>query len=101
MNLSQAIEAARQSPATYVLKSADGAYLYKGSCRDLQKRLRDHQAGRVSHTKNRRPLTMVHHEYFASYTLARQRENFLKSGAGRAMLKSPGDQCSEHTKEQP
>jgi len=75
-------------PATYVLKSADGEYLYKGSCRNLDKRLKDHNAGRVSCTKNRRPVTLVHAEFFETYTEARHRENFLKSGVGRAWLKA-------------
>ncbi len=76
-----------ERPAAYVLKSADGTYLYKGSCRDLDKRLKDHHAGRVSCTKNRRPVALVHAEFFETYTEARRRENFLKSGVGRAWLK--------------
>ena len=75
-------------PAAYVLKSADGKYLYKGSCRDLDRRMEDHRAGRVLHTKNRRPVMLVHAEFFETYTEARQRENFLKSGVGRAWLKA-------------
>ncbi len=75
-------------PAAYVLRSADGKYLYKGSCRNLEKRMKDHHAGRVSCTKNRRPLTLVLAEFFETYTQARQRENFLKSGAGRNWLKT-------------
>ena len=75
-------------PAAYVLQSASADYLYKGSCRDLAKRMKDHSAGRVKHTKNRRPLTLLHYEYCEDYTQARQRENWLKSGVGRHWLKT-------------
>ena len=88
MNLDDAIAAVESKPAAYVLMSAGQDYLYKGSCRDLKKRLADHRAGRVSHTKNRRPLSLAHFEYFENFTDARKRENFLKSGAGRTLLKS-------------
>jgi hypothetical protein len=56
--LSEALEQVEPRPAAYVLLGADGAYLYKGACRNLQQRLRDHRAGRASHTKNRRPLRL-------------------------------------------
>ncbi len=85
--VSGAITVIEPKPAAYVLLNAAGDYLYKGSCRDLVKRLADHRAGRVAHTKNRRPLTLVYHEYHETYTEARQRENFLKSGQGRKWLK--------------
>ena len=74
-------------PASYVLMSGAGDYLYKGSCRDLAQRMSDHHAGRVQCTKGRRPLVLVYHEYCETYTEARKRENFLKSGQGRAWLK--------------
>lgn len=87
MDLDSAIERAEERPAAYVVASADGCYLYKGSGRNLRERLKDHRAGRVSRTKNRRPLTLVYKEYFDAYTEARRKELFLKSGQGRAWLK--------------
>ena len=86
MDLEKAIHAAEPKPAAYVLASADGTYRYKGSCRNLAKRLKDHRAGRVSHTKNRRPLMLLHFEYFPDYSAAHRRELYLKSGAGREWL---------------
>ena len=71
----------------YVLLGKDGKYLYKGSARDLRKRVAAHMQGRVARTRNRRPLTLIHVEYFADYTGARKRENWLKSGQGRKWLK--------------
>ena len=80
------MEAAHR-PAAYVLQGSDGTYLYKGACRDLKERLRDHHAGRASRTKNRRPLTLVHFEYCDSYEDALRKEHYLKTGHGRAWLK--------------
>ncbi|NNJ70396.1 MAG: GIY-YIG nuclease family protein [Kiritimatiellales bacterium] len=73
-------------PAAYVLLSSDGTYRYKGCCRDLVERMKQHHAGKVSRTKNRRPLKLLHSEYFDSYTDARKRELYFKSGAGREWL---------------
>ena len=87
MELDQAIEEAMNEPAAYVVSPTDGSYLYKGSARNLCERLKDHRAGRVGRTKNRRPLVLVYVEYTADYTAARRRENFLKSGQGRVFLK--------------
>ena len=87
LELSTAITRVERRPAAYVLCPGSADYLYKGSSRDLVKRLEDHRAGRVSRTRNRRPLYLVYHEYCADYTAARKRENFLKSGKGRQFLK--------------
>ena len=84
--LDDAIAAAEHRPAAYVLRPVGGSYLYKGACRDLHARLKDHRAGRVKHTKHKRPLMLAYHEYCASFTEARQRENYLKSGVGRDFL---------------
>src|SRR5437867_10564666 len=88
MELSQAIEQTRNCPATYVVGPSDRSFFYKGSAHDLQQRLKDHSAGRVSHTRNRRPLHLHFARYFETYAEARKFENFLKTGAGRDWLKS-------------
>jgi predicted GIY-YIG superfamily endonuclease len=88
MELSLAIAEARTSPAVYVVGPKDRSYLYKGSARDLQQRLKDHAAGRVSHTRNRRPLHLHLARYFEKYAEARQFESYLKLGAGRDWLKT-------------
>ena len=85
--LVEAIVKVEERPAVYVLLSNAGDYLYKGACRNLKERLKDHHAGRAPRTRNRRPLTLVHYEYFDLYTAALRREKELKSGHGRAWLK--------------
>jgi putative endonuclease len=96
--LEQALSLVEARPAAYVLLGADGFYLYKGACRDLRERLRDHHAGRASRTKNRRPLSLLHFEYYESYSAALKREVFLKSGTGRDWLRrlreANGADCS-------
>ena len=85
--LEKAILTKQEDPATYVLASSSFDYLYKGACRNLKERLKDHQAGRCSRTKNRRPLTLIHFEYCESYSDALKREKYFKSRFGRTWLK--------------
>ena len=49
--------------------------------------MRQHAAGKGSRTRNHRPLTLLHFEYFENYTNARKRELYFKPGAGREWLK--------------
>ena len=87
MTLEESTTSLEPRPAVYVLPSADGTYRYKGSCRDLVVRMKMHLAGKVSRTKNRRPLVLLHYESFDHYTDARKRELYFKTGAGRKWLK--------------
>jgi putative endonuclease len=87
MKLEEAIPSLASRPAAYVLLSADEAYRYKGSCRDLAARMKMHFYGKVSRTRSKRPLILLHFEYVETYTEARERELYFKSGAGREWLK--------------
>ncbi|MDD5130159.1 MAG: GIY-YIG nuclease family protein [Candidatus Omnitrophica bacterium] len=71
----------------YVLKSKKDGDLYIGSTSDLEKRLHCHNGGKVRSTKARKPLTIVYKEQHSNVSDARKRENFLKSGQGRKLLK--------------
>jgi putative endonuclease len=84
--LATAIQGAPSGPGVYVLMGSDGS-LYKGACRDLQERLRDHQAGRASRTRRLRPLLLVHIERTRTYEEALRKERYLKTGHGRQGLK--------------
>ena len=93
MRLQDKIETLNPSPAAYVLaKEDDRSYLYKGSCRNLVERMKSHIEGKVSKTKNRRPLELIYFEYCDDFTQARIRENFFKTGAGRNFIKQKLDQ---------
>jgi predicted GIY-YIG superfamily endonuclease len=69
----------------YVLRCSNRK-LYTGSTRDLAKRLYAHNAGKVRTTKIVRPVQLVYMEEFESYSDARKRELYLKTGAGREWL---------------
>ena len=71
----------------YTLKSLRDKKFYTGFTTDLKRRLQEHARGQVISTKNRRPLRLVHYEYFINQEDARAREVFLKSGFGRNQLK--------------
>jgi len=49
--------------------------------------LLEHAKGKVRSTKDRRPLKLIHYEYFIDKVDAKAREIFLKSGFGRNQLK--------------
>ena len=87
MEITRAIIEAKETPAVYVLANSSRDYLYKGAARNLKERLKDHRAGRVSRTKNRRPLFLVYAEYCATFSDALTRERYFKSGPGRTWLK--------------
>ena len=74
--------------AAYVIAGDGGRYLYKGSTRDMVARWSEHAAGRVARTRSRQPLKLVYVEYFETYTEARRRELFFKTGVGRAYIKA-------------
>jgi len=71
----------------YTLLSLKGHRLYTGYTSDLKIRLGQHAKGLVKSTKIRRPLKLIHYEYFINKADAMSREKFLKSGFGRKQLK--------------
>jgi len=71
---------------SYVLKSLKDGKRYSGVTSNVKRRLGNHNEGKVSSTKPRRPLELVHFEKFNSFEEARKRELYFKSGAGRESL---------------
>ena len=72
----------------YVLRSSVEGRLYKGLTSDLQKRIDEHNRGKTKTTKAFKPWELVYYEEFSTRDEARQREKYLKTGAGRRFLKS-------------
>ena len=68
----------------YILKSIKDNNLYVGSTKDLKKRFRDHNSGKVFSTNNRRPLKLIYYESYKAEKDARMREKRLKL-EGRAL----------------
>lgn len=72
---------------TYVLKSKIDNKLYVGFTDNLKRRLFDHNSGKVTATKYRRPLETVYFEGCLSKEKAIKREKYLKTGFGKRFLK--------------
>lgn len=71
----------------YILNSQKDHKLYIGYTTNLESRLIEHKFGRVTSTKNRRPLQLILYEAFIDKSDALAREKFLKSGFGREQMK--------------
>ena len=71
----------------YVLKSIHHDYFYKGHCRDLQKRLSEHNSGMTNSNRPYAPFIIVYFECFQTEAEAISREKYFKTAAGRRFLK--------------
>lgn len=63
----------------YILYSEKDKRLYVGCTHNLEQRLKRHHAGYVPATKFRRPVVLIHKEFYQDKGVAFQRERFLKS----------------------
>ena len=70
----------------YVIFSSSRQRTYVGCSDDWQARLETHNAGRVTATRSGIPWRLVHLEEADSFLMARRREAYLKSSAGRRWL---------------
>jgi len=71
----------------YVLLNDAKTKTYTGVTADVEKRLREHNAGRVESSLPYRPYRIIHVELFKTLKEARQKEKFYKSTTGRRRLK--------------
>lgn len=63
---------------TYIVRCNDGT-LYTGWTNDIERRIREHNAGRgAKYTKPRRPVTLVYLEMFETKEEAMKREYAIK-----------------------
>jgi putative endonuclease len=72
----------------YVIQSKKDKQFYTGFTRDLENRLREHNVGRVSSTKNRGPFELIYYEACLNEQDGLVREKYLKSGMGKRYLKN-------------
>jgi len=62
----------------YILLCADGSF-YTGSTNDLERRIKEHQAGEgANHTRKRLPVELVYWEEYPRIDLAYDREQQIK-----------------------
>jgi putative endonuclease len=72
----------------YALCSMKDRSLYIGLTNNLNRRIEQHNNGKESTTKHKRPYHLFHAEELPDRIAARKREKFLKSGCGREFLKN-------------
>ncbi|MCG2716755.1 MAG: GIY-YIG nuclease family protein [Candidatus Marinimicrobia bacterium] len=60
----------------YVLQSKKDELFYVGYTRDLNKRMKLHNRGKVQSTKNRQPLELIYYEHCLNQQDATYREKY-------------------------
>lgn len=71
----------------YVLQSAASLW-YTGCTSDLKKRIKEHNEGRSTYTKNRGPYKLIYYEACLNKADAYRREKYLKTGMGKRYVKN-------------
>jgi len=71
----------------YVLRSGRDGDLYTGYTENLERRVKEHQAGMSAATAPRRPLHLVLCEYYGNSADAKRREKYLKTSAGKRAIR--------------
>ena len=71
----------------YVLLSSQDKKFYIGFSEDVKKRLADHNAGRNTSTKPRRPFELIYYEAHLSKEDALRREAYFKTTKGKSTLR--------------
>ena len=73
----------------YAIRSKARNYTYVGMSSELSTRLKRHNEGRNKTTRAYAPFDLIYSKDFDTRAEARTHEKYLKSGVGRAFLKSP------------
>ena len=74
----------------YILQSESHETFYYGHCEDIEKRIYQHNKGKVRYTKGRMPWKLHYFEVFDSRSEAMKREKYFKSIDGYLFLKEKG-----------
>ena len=61
--------------------------MYKGSTKNLNRRIEEHKKGKVKSTKYKKPIELIHYECYKLKSDAERREKYLKTTEGRYFLK--------------
>lgn len=77
----------------YVLKSRKDNNLYIGCTSNIEKRLTEHNNGKVRSTKNRRPFKLIFKEKYLDKYQAFNKERYYKTAKGKKELKLKLYQC--------
>lgn len=72
----------------YVIQSSRDNRWYTGVTKDLRKRFKEHNEGKVTSTKSRGPFRIIYYEAGLHQYDAYSRERYLKTGMGKRFLKN-------------
>jgi len=72
----------------YIIRSTKDGSEYIGISDNPDRRLKEHNRGKVRSTKLKRPWEKIYIEEVLNRVAAREREKYLKSAAGRRFRKS-------------
>jgi putative endonuclease len=72
----------------YILKSIKNGLFYTGYTNNLNKRLTEHNSGKVFSTKQRRPFILIYWEGCLNQQDANRRERYLKTAWGKRYIKN-------------
>lgn len=72
----------------YAIKSEIDGRIYVGFSADVEKRLKEHNAGKTKSTKGYKPWLLIYTEQVTGRIAARNKEKYYKSGLGKEFLKS-------------
>jgi putative endonuclease len=81
--------------SVYVLKSLKDGRTYVGCTKDLENRVKEHNAGEVKSTKTRVPFVLWYKEEYADKYEAFNREQHFKTSWGRRQLRKILDNLSK------
>ena len=73
---------------TYILQSNKDKQFYTGYTSDLKERIKLHNDGKVTSTKNRLPVELVYYEACLNQQDATHREKYLKTAWGKRYFKA-------------
>lgn len=72
----------------YVLQSEKDSNFYVGYTSDVNRRVEEHNDGKVPSTKDRRPLKLIYWEGCLNQQDATRREKYLKTAWGKRYIKN-------------
>ena len=71
----------------YILQSKKDKCLYVGCTKDLKRRVRLHNSGKVESTHTQLPLVLIYYEAYHDQNDAFEREKYFKTGWGKKYIK--------------
>jgi len=72
--------------SVYILQSPTDQRLYVGLTNDIERRIKEHNNGKVNATRNSMPLELLAQFTFNNRKKAEDFERYLKTGSGRAFI---------------